>query len=84
MASSCYSGSSRTEKPGLDPTRISLLEGILFGINKKYICMFISIDCVKKIFGDAASMEHATAIKRKCTQKCLDKARKGKKWFITL
>ena len=41
--------------------------------------MFISIDCVKKIFGDAASMEHATAIKRKCTQKCLDNARLVKK-----
>ena len=90
MASSCYVAcTKKTKKPGLDPVRVTLLEGNFYhsyqatctvthfiSINNDFV-YFLFIDCVKAKFkyDDSSFQAHAGIIRRKGTQKCLDKAR---------
>ena len=92
MASSCYVACTKTKKPGLDPVRVTLLEGncyhsyqatcsyTLLSNNNDFV-YFLSIDCVKAKFkcDDSSFQAHAGVIRRKGTQKCLGKARLLKK-----
>lgn len=41
--------------------------------------MHFFLDCVKKVFGGTEFRSHAKSIRRKCTQKCIDKGRHVKK-----
>ncbi len=76
MAQSCYISSQRSKKKGLDPKRVELLEGdtIVTYVYNNYMYLFFE-DCVKKVFGTKEFQNHANAIRRKCTQKCIDKGR---------
>ena len=94
MASSCYVASTKkTKKPGLDPVRVTLLEGNCyhsyqaictvthFISNNNDFVYFLFIDCVKAKFkcDDSSFQAHADVIRQKGTQKCLDKAQLLKK-----
>ena len=94
MASSCYVAcTKKTKKPGLDPVKVTLLEGNCyhsyqatctvthFISNNNDFVYFLFIDCVKAKFkyDDSSFQAHAGVIRRKGTQKCLDKARYSRK-----
>ena len=41
--------------------------------------VIFSLECVKKVFGEKIFQENVSIIRRKCTQKCIDKSRAIKK-----
>ena len=75
MASSIYEESSKSKKPRLDRKRVAFLED-------KITCLCQLITHVlhynrlhQKKFGEGTFQEQSSAIKKKCTQKCIDKQR---------
>ena len=89
MASCCYESSKRSAKPGLPQSKVWLLEGMYWYC----ICGFtmlihkitlIIAECVARKFGRSIFEQNSILIKKKCNQKCIDRANKQKKTLIGL
>ena len=83
MASCCYDN-KKSSKPGLPPTKVQLLEGmcwnwICFGVHNAYSWSILIIaECVARKFGRSVMEQSSLVIRKKCNQKCIDRANKSK------
>ena len=82
LATRCYEENSRTTKPGLNIQRVQLLEGmcmmLCLWIDQSLLCDFIT-ESVKRKFGAETYFARAKELKKKCNQRCLERASKRRK-----